>query len=406
MNDRNAHLFSLLTNVSDELVEESLILPEERISKPKQTMRWFSDLMSSPVAAAVLSGVVALAVLVAIVTAGQKDPTIPVGSSNDSTQEQPDSEDFKPFYVGMPCDDMMEALEDTFYFQYGTDLFVPRTEERFLVIRTDLNEITKLALCDEKTPTHEDFAKVETGMDIFRVSALLGRPEGSYTSGTDSMAYRTADGALYYVYFHGEGRTVSRVSWINSQAVSMTVTSPTLPGDHVTLCTDPDILAKFDHYFSHVYTSLVYESLPSDPDPETASVIISYEDGTTREYRLRGSLLSRDGGKTWEKIQDHQPIVTVTWQEMISWLTMEPREANVYILWTSEEGFWGYFADLNAEVYVKMDHDFQLYDTVTIRYFPDQLQKSEGVLPIESFYYSMILENPLSVKPSSQQMRG
>ena len=80
MNDRtrNARLFSLLTDVSDDLVEESMILPADHATKPHRFGGWFSEMMSSPVVAAVLSGIVSVVVLAAIIMAGHNGPTPPV----------------------------------------------------------------------------------------------------------------------------------------------------------------------------------------------------------------------------------------------------------------------------------------------------------------------------------------
>ena len=90
---------------------------------------------------------------------------------------------------------------------------------------------------------------------------------------------------------------------------------------------------------------------------------------------------------------------------------MVPIETNVYILWADESGFWGYFADLDAQVYIKAPHEYQVFDTVWIRYYPFQLKMEDGVLgadrdPVQKFYYDYVLENPLSIRPSGQQMRG
>lgn len=417
MNDRtrNARLFSLLTDVSDDLVEESMILPADHATKPHRFGGWFSEMMSSPVVAAVLSGIVSVVVLAAIIMAGHNGPTPPVAGPGDSTQssEQPAPEDFWPFYIGMPFEDMMEAAGDSFLYRYANILFLPREDDRFLVIDTDNETIVDMAICESKTPTHSDFTKVQAGMTICQVSAILGIPEESYTSGWATLSYSSAEGDICVIYLDWkDGKTVvGMANWTNPDPVQVIVDSPELLGDSIFIRDDPDIAQMFHDYFDHVYTTHLFESIPNDPTLDTAAVTITYEDGSTREYQLRGSFLSGNGGETWEKILENQPTVTVSWQDLIRSLTMVPIETNVYILWADESGFWGYFADLDAQVYIKAPHEYQVFDTVWIRYYPFQLKMEDGVLgadrdPVQKFYYDYVLENPLSIRPSGQQMRG
>ena len=119
MTDRNLHLFGLLTDVGDDLVEESLI-PSTPVSvkKPRRERRRSGDFWNSHLAAAILSGIVALGVLAGIIVAGQQDLTPgkqPGGQSADTR--------FKPFYVGMPYEDMMDTLDGLLY----RNSFLPET---------------------------------------------------------------------------------------------------------------------------------------------------------------------------------------------------------------------------------------------------------------------------------------
>ena len=316
MNDCNLYVFSLLTDLSDDLVEESIIPPSNRIGKSRRAREWFSEMMNSPLAAAVLSGIVALAVLAAIVAAGRNVPSSTVGSTGDQL-----------FYVGMPYEDMLEELDSYLVrdpFQYGNWTFVSFLGgDRCLLITCGANSEGDYVIADirsftEKVPTHIDFAEIKVGMDLYEVSSLVGRPEGSYTSGASTLAYRTAEGDLYYVYLHGEGGTVSDVTWINPDPLSASVSFPHSDNEPDLFYSDPARVGLLHDYFAHVYTTLLYDELPSERDPFTCTVSITYENGETKTYMVRGNLLSRDGGGTWAKIQEYQPHVSTTLEELIA----------------------------------------------------------------------------------------
>ena len=317
MNDRSLYVFSLLTDMSDDLVEESLISPSTRTKNSRRARERFSELMSSPLAAAVLSGIVALAVLAAIVAAGRNGPgTTPVGSTGDQI-----------FYVGMPYEDMLEELDSYLIrdpFQYGNWTFVSFLGgNQCLLITCGADSEGAYVVSDirsftEKVPTQEDFAEIEVGMDLYEVSSLVGRPEGSYTSGASTLAYRTAEGALYYVYLHGKGGTVSDVVWINPDPLHASVTFPNSVNQEDLFYSDPTQVGRLHDYFAHVYTSLLYDELPGERNPFTCTVSITYENGEAKTYMVRGNLLSRDGGVTWAKIQEYQPHVSTTPEELIT----------------------------------------------------------------------------------------
>ena len=412
MNDRDLRLFSSLTDVSDSLIEESILLPAARVTKTRRARAWFSELMSSPVAAAVLSAVVALTVLAAIVAAGRNSPgTTPVGSTGDQS-----------FYIGMSYEDMVEELDSYLYrdpFLYGNWTFVSfHGGDRFLLITSGADsegtyKVTDVRTYRAKSPTREDFAAVQTGMDIYALTALLGRPEGSYTSGASTLAYRTSEEDLYFIYLHGEGGTVSDVLWTNPDPLYASVTFPAEIGWTGLYYVTPEKVARLHEYCSNLYTTYVYDTLPGDSDGLECTVTITYEGGITKSYLFRGKLLSRNGGTSWSKIQEYQPHVTTTLEEIIHSMTSDPpNEINVFVLWVGEEGFWGYFPDIDAEVYVKIPHDFKVFDTVQVLYHPALLKPEEGTLGAtggaddQSFHYDFVLESPLSVKLSGPQMRG
>ena len=417
MNDRDIRLFSSLTDMSDSLIEESTLLPATRTAKPRRVRHWFSELMSSPVAAAVLSVVVSLTVLAAIVTAGRSGHgpgtgTTPVGSTGDQA-----------FYAGMSYEDMVEELDSYLYrdpFQYGSWTFVSfQSGDRFLLITCGADSegaytVTDVRTYTQKSPTQEDFAAVQTGMDIYALTTLLGRPEGSYTSGASTLAYRTAEDDLYYIYLHGEGGTVSDVLWTNPDPLYASVTFPDRIDWTGLYYVTPEKVARLHEYCSNLYTTYVYDTLPGDSDGLECTVTITYEGGTTTSCMFRGSLISRNGGASWSKIQDHQPHVTTTLEEIIHSMTSDPpSEINVFVLWAGEEGFWGYFPDIDAEVYVKIPHDFKVFDTVQVLYHPALLKPEKGTLgddpdgeDEQSFHYEYVLESPISVKLNGPQMRG
>ena len=407
MNDRELRLSSLLTDMSDDLIEESLLPPAAPVAKPRRERGRFSDFMNSPLAAAVLSGIVALAVLVGIIAAGQRDPTATPGG-------QPNDFQAKPFYVGMSYEDMVEKLDSLLYrdsFIYGGIVFVPRFGDQFLLITCALTDEGVYAIADiriyaEKVPSSEDLAKVQVGMDIHEVTALVGRPEGSETSGMSSLSYRTAEDDLYYIYLHGEGGTVSEVVWMNPDPVLVSVTFPAESGKAPLCCTAPEQTALFHEFFSNLYTTRVYDTLPHDPNPFACSVTIIYENGQNRQYQVRGPLLSRDGGGTWSKIQEHQPHVDMTPQELIeSAVADQTAVAFLRIEWIGEDGFVCRGHGIDGNVYIKAPTACELFDTVRIEYYPALLQQQEGyadegIEPPPNYPYSLVIEQPVSIRPS------
>ena len=401
MNDRELRLSSLLTDMSDDLIEESLLPPAAPVAKPRRERGRFSDFMNSPLAAAVLSGIVALAVLVGIIAAGQRDPTATPGD--------------QVFYAGMSYEDMVEELDSYLYrdpFQYGSWTFVSfQSGDRFLLITCGADSegaytVTDVRTYTQKSPTQEDFAAVQTGMDIYALTTLLGRPEGSYTSGASTLAYRTAEDDLYYIYLHGEGGTVSEVVWMNPDPVLVSVTFPAESGKAPLCCTAPEQTALFHEFFSNLYTTLVYDTLPHDPNPFACSVTIIYENGQNRPYQVRGSLLSRDGGGTWAKIQEHQPRVDMTPQELIeSAVADQTTTAFLRIEWIGEDSFVGRGHGIDGTVYIKAPVACELFDTVRIEYYPALLLRQEGyadggIEPKPNFPYSWVIEQPVSIRPS------
>ncbi len=407
MNDRDIRLLSSLTDMSDDLIEESLLPPAPPAAKSHRKRGRFSDFMSSPLAAAVLSGIVALAVLVAIIAAGQRDPTATPGGHPTDFQA-------KPFYVGMPYEDMLEELDSILYrdsFVYGGVVFAPRLGDQFLLMTCALTDegvyaITDIRIYTEKTPSHEDFAKIEAGMDIHEVTSLVGRPKGSETSGMSSLSYRTADGDLYYIYLHGEGGTVSEVVWTNPDPVLVWVTFPEGSGKAPLCYTDPEQTARFHDHFKNLYTTRVYDTLPSDPTPFTCSVTIIYENGKTSLYRIRGPLLSRDGGETWAKIQEYQPHVDTPTEELIeSAAADQTAVAFLRVEWIGEDGFCCRGRGFDGNVYIKAPAAYELFDTVRIEYYPALLQKQEGYVDGGPAYqpnytYSLVIEQPVSIRLS------
>ena len=405
MNDRELRLSSLLTDMSDDLIVESLLPPAFPVAKPRRERGRFSDFMNSPLAAAVLSGIVALAVLVGIIAAGRRDPTAnPVGSTDDQS-----------FYVGMSYEDMVEELDSYLYrdpFQYGSWTFVSfRSGDRFLLITCGSDSegaytVTDVRTYTQKSPTHENLAKVQAGMDIHEVTALVGRPEGSETSGMSSLSYRTAEDDLYYIYLHGEGGTVSEVVWMNPDPVLVSVTFPAESGKAPLCYTAPEQTALFHEFFSNLYTTRVYDTLPHDPNPFACSVTILYENGQNRQYQVRGPLLSRDGGGTWAKIQEHQPHVDMTPQELIeSAVADQTAVAFLRIEWIGEDGFVCSGYGIDGNVYIKAPTACELFDTVRIEYYPALLQQQEGyadggIEPPPNYPYSLVIEQPVSIRPS------
>lgn len=406
MTDRDLHLFGLLTDVGDDLVEESLI-PSTPASanKPRRERRRPGEFWNSPLAAAILSGIVALGVLAGIIVAGQQNLTPgqqPGGQSTDTR--------FKPFYVGMPYEDMMDKLDGLLYrdsFQYGNTVFVPRIGDEFLLITFDPDAITDIRVYTEKTPTREDFEKIKPGMDMHEVTALVGRPEGSQTSGMITMAYRTAEDDVYYIYWHGEGGTVSEVLWTNPDPVAVYVRYSSHSSEPSRLYTDPEKTVLFHDYFDNLYTSMVYDgSVPGASETLTYTVQITYENGQSVLYEQRGEFQRRDGGK-WALIQATQPHVSTTLQELLaSTPADEPAVAYMYVSWADADGFCGSINGIQGHVYVQAPNAYKPFATVRIEYVPALLKEQTGTLDGGKGYpgsYTWVITSPVFTRYSNPE---
>lgn len=380
MTDRDLHLFGLLTDVGDDLVEESLIpSTPASVKKPPRARGWLAELWNSPLAAAIISGIVALGVLAGIIAAGQQNMTPGKQPGGHPTDAQS-----KPFYVGMPYEDMLAELDSFLYrdsFLYGGTVFVPRIGDQFLLITCDLNAITDIRIYTEKTPTNEDFEKIKPGMDIYEVTALVGRPEGSDTSGMITMAYRTAEDDVYYIYWHGEGGTVSEVLWTNPDPVAVYVLYSAHSSEPSRLYIDPEKTVLFHNYFDNLYTSLVYDgNVPGVTEALTYTVQITYENGHSVYYEQRGEFQRRDGGE-WAHIQTNQPHVSTTLKELLaSTPADEPAVAYMYVSWADANGFCGGINGIKGKVYVQTPNAYKPFDTVRIEYVPALLKEQSGTL--------------------------
>lgn len=380
MTDRDPHLFGLLTDVGDDLVEESLIpTAPASVKKSRRERGRLAEFWNSPLAAAILSGIVALGVLAGIIVAGQQNMT-----PGKQPGGQPTDTRFEPFYVGMPYEDMMDKLDGLLYrdsFIYGNTVFVPRIGDEFLLITCDLNAITDIRVYTEKTPTHEDFEKIKPGMNMYEVTALVGRPEGSHTSGMITMAYRTAEDDVYYIYWHGEGGTVSEVLWTNPDPVAVYVRYSSHSSEPSRLYTDPEKTVLFHNYFDNLYTSLDYDgSVPNAYETLTYTVQITYENGHSVLYEQRGEFQRRDGGD-WAHIQATQPHVSTTLKELLtSTPADEPTVAYMYVSWADANGFCGSINGIKGKVYVQTPNAYKPFATVRIEYVPALLKEQSGTL--------------------------
>ncbi len=116
-------IYDMLGNLDEDVILDALppsfaAVTPAKISRSKGRLDGF---LSSPVAAAVLSGVVAIGILIAIVLAGRQDPSQPIVSPTESEESTVETETIsttsEETHSDDPLlgDDMMKDVSSIFY---------------------------------------------------------------------------------------------------------------------------------------------------------------------------------------------------------------------------------------------------------------------------------------------------
>jgi hypothetical protein len=108
-------------------------------------------------------------------------------------------------YEGMSFEEFMAKNSEESYFAYIGYLFTKDNEGNHVVARLsdDCTVITKVTRYEAKSigNSDESFVKIKEGMSVEQIVSMVGIPEGSYTSGMITLAFRSNTEAQYWVYF-------------------------------------------------------------------------------------------------------------------------------------------------------------------------------------------------------------
>jgi outer membrane protein assembly factor BamE (lipoprotein component of BamABCDE complex) len=112
----------------------------------------------------------------------------------------------KNIYEGMSFEEFKEINPEESYFQYyGGYLFGKTNDGDHYVaqLSDDCRVISKVSCYEEESIDDSDatFEKIKEGMTVEQVVSMVGIPEGSYTSGMITLAFRSNTEAQYWVYF-------------------------------------------------------------------------------------------------------------------------------------------------------------------------------------------------------------
>lgn len=122
--------------------------------------------------------------------------------------------------IGMTFEECHNALPKSESFYYGGYVFYTNAWGDYVVARFagpyNNRSVVELKHFYKWTthPTAKAFSKIEPGMSVFDVVALVGLPFGSDTSGVESLNFMDKNSNVYTIYLYGkdsENRLVTGV---------------------------------------------------------------------------------------------------------------------------------------------------------------------------------------------------